>query len=505
MKRLVFILLAFISLNATAQIYDTLPTGSKPYGNQLYISPAGLIIGGTGSAKFRVLGTKKYVDSLLALKVDVVPGKGLSTNDYTTAEKTKLSGIATGATANQTDAYLLSRSNHTGVQTQSTVTNLVTDLAGKEPVFSKNTAFNKNFGSGAGTVAEGSDSRILNGQTAFGWGNHATQGYITQTAGDLRYLRLSGGTLTGALNGTSSNFSTALTVGGSSNVTITTGDIKYNSPSFGFSIYPFPFTANRVQRYQDDDGVVALTKNYGSGNTIGANTTGNAATAIAPQNAGSFKLALATTLQDVTTAGNVTGTPIIMQGLGISNVLSYDTGIGITGTTSNHPLSLWANNAERARILPNGNILIGSTADNGSYKLQVMGGISATGNVGINGDISAANLSSSNYTATTATSTNISTVSNGTNLYTRVGNIVTVSGVVTATNTATGPSVFVMAVPVTSNFTSANDATGTVFTVNSNGGYVYANSGSNTVFIGIGSHTNNASKEYRFTFQYIIK
>ncbi len=37
------------------------------------------------------------VKALLAGKVDAVAGKGLSTNDYTTAEKTKLSGIAEGA------------------------------------------------------------------------------------------------------------------------------------------------------------------------------------------------------------------------------------------------------------------------------------------------------------------------------------------------------------------------------------------------------------------------
>jgi hypothetical protein len=49
--------------------------------------------------------------------------------------------------------------------------------AGYEPGFTKNTAFNKNFGTTAGTVAEGNDSRILNGQTAFGWGNHALVGY----------------------------------------------------------------------------------------------------------------------------------------------------------------------------------------------------------------------------------------------------------------------------------------------------------------------------------------
>ncbi|RQO79123.1 hypothetical protein DBR40_05230 [Pedobacter sp. KBW01] len=66
MKRLLFIIVwALMGVSVFAQTYDTLPTGSKPYGNQLYITPTGLIIGGTGSAKFRVLGTKKYVDSLV--------------------------------------------------------------------------------------------------------------------------------------------------------------------------------------------------------------------------------------------------------------------------------------------------------------------------------------------------------------------------------------------------------------------------------------------------------
>jgi hypothetical protein len=41
----------------------------------------------------------------------------------------------------------------------------------------QNTAFNKNFGITAGTVVEGNDSRINNGQTAFGWGNHAGKYY----------------------------------------------------------------------------------------------------------------------------------------------------------------------------------------------------------------------------------------------------------------------------------------------------------------------------------------
>jgi hypothetical protein len=44
--------------------------------------------------------TKTEVDTALGDKVDKVSGKGLSTNDYTTAEKTKLAGIAEGAEVN---------------------------------------------------------------------------------------------------------------------------------------------------------------------------------------------------------------------------------------------------------------------------------------------------------------------------------------------------------------------------------------------------------------------
>lgn len=47
------------------------------------------------------------------------------------SDKTKLNGVADGATANQTDSYLLSRSNHTGTQAISTVSGLQTALDGK--------------------------------------------------------------------------------------------------------------------------------------------------------------------------------------------------------------------------------------------------------------------------------------------------------------------------------------------------------------------------------------
>ena len=59
---------------------------------------------------------------------------------FTAAERTKLSGVAAGATANSTDATLLARANHTGAQAISTVTNLQSTLDGKQPIDSDLTA-----------------------------------------------------------------------------------------------------------------------------------------------------------------------------------------------------------------------------------------------------------------------------------------------------------------------------------------------------------------------------
>lgn len=82
------------------------------------------------------------VTSGLAGKVDKVTGKGLSTNDYTTAEKNKLAGIATGATAVTVDSTL-SGSSTNAIQNKavydglaakadsSTVSALATTVSGK--------------------------------------------------------------------------------------------------------------------------------------------------------------------------------------------------------------------------------------------------------------------------------------------------------------------------------------------------------------------------------------
>lgn len=52
---------------------------------------------------------------------------------YTSSEATKLSGIASGATANSSDATLLNRANHTGTQTASTISDFAAAWAAQFP------------------------------------------------------------------------------------------------------------------------------------------------------------------------------------------------------------------------------------------------------------------------------------------------------------------------------------------------------------------------------------
>lgn len=58
--------------------------------------------------------------NLSALTQDSIPD-GTTNKGYTQTEKTKLAGIAAGATANSSNATLLARANHTGTQAASTI------------------------------------------------------------------------------------------------------------------------------------------------------------------------------------------------------------------------------------------------------------------------------------------------------------------------------------------------------------------------------------------------
>jgi hypothetical protein len=70
---------------------------------------------------------------------------GTTNKAFLATERTKLTGIATSATANSSDATLLARANHTGTQAISTVTSLQTSLDAKANVLVSSSTHTGNY------------------------------------------------------------------------------------------------------------------------------------------------------------------------------------------------------------------------------------------------------------------------------------------------------------------------------------------------------------------------
>ena len=75
----------------------------------------------------------KALSSNITLNQDDV-GDGTTYKQYSSSDKTKLAGIATGATANDTDVNLKNRANHTGTQTASTISDFSSTVSGNTDV-----------------------------------------------------------------------------------------------------------------------------------------------------------------------------------------------------------------------------------------------------------------------------------------------------------------------------------------------------------------------------------
>ena len=113
--------------------------------------------------------TTAAMNTALGNKVDKVSGKGLSTNDYTTAEKDKLAGIATGA--NKYSLPVATASVLGGVKTSTGITN-------------SSGTISVAYGSAAGTACQGNDSRLSNSRPASdvsAWAKASTKPTYTWT------------------------------------------------------------------------------------------------------------------------------------------------------------------------------------------------------------------------------------------------------------------------------------------------------------------------------------
>jgi len=118
-------------------VKDAQSTATDPYTEWIYIPPQ--TSGGQGT--WEIIGettvdlsdyyNKTETDTLLSGKVDKVAGKGLSTEDYTTAEKNKLAGIAAGAEVNQ-NAFSKVKVGNTEVEADSKTDTL--EIAASGPI-----------------------------------------------------------------------------------------------------------------------------------------------------------------------------------------------------------------------------------------------------------------------------------------------------------------------------------------------------------------------------------
>lgn len=86
----------------------------------------------SGEASNPGLSRLEFHESVPAVAAATTSAAGLMSG----ADKTKLDGIAVGATVNDTDANLKNRANHTGTQAQSTIVDLATALSAKAPLAS---------------------------------------------------------------------------------------------------------------------------------------------------------------------------------------------------------------------------------------------------------------------------------------------------------------------------------------------------------------------------------
>jgi hypothetical protein len=131
-------------------------------------------------------------DAIIALSNGT--NAGVSINDYTTAEKTKLTGIANGATVNDTDINLKNRANHTGTQTASTISDIQSAITNNTAVVANTAKISFDSASStrlSGTIGTNTGDDATN--TQYSGLDSSKQnilsgtGFVKSTAGTISY------------------------------------------------------------------------------------------------------------------------------------------------------------------------------------------------------------------------------------------------------------------------------------------------------------------------------
>lgn len=125
----------------------------------------------------QAIATVELLQTTLDGKQPLDPVLTGTTASFTEALETKLDGIAVGATANQTDVYLLARANHVGTQNISTINGLQSALDNKQPLSAVLTGTQESFttvlktkldGIAAGATVNAADSALRDRSTHTG-------------------------------------------------------------------------------------------------------------------------------------------------------------------------------------------------------------------------------------------------------------------------------------------------------------------------------------------------
>lgn len=222
---------------------------------------------------------KNNIDTLLGKKVDKVDGKGLSTNDFTTAYKNKLDGIATGA-----NKYVLPTASSnvlggikTGYQTSGKVYALQVDSSGNGyvsvPWTDNNTTYSLASTSSNGLLRQlnGSTTQFMRGDGTWATPSNTTYNVVSTSSNGLA-PKLPGNA-SQYLNGegkwtTPSEYTlpqaSSTTLGGvkiGSNITVSSGTISLTKSNVVDALGYTPPTTNTTYEVAttSDDGLMSAT------------------------------------------------------------------------------------------------------------------------------------------------------------------------------------------------------------------------------------------------------
>lgn len=181
-----------IQLNSAGQAVVNVPWVDT---NTAYTAGNGLTLTGTAfSLPITVSGSGNYITDVAQNANGITVTKGnLPSYSLTVATSTSLGGIrlfsdvvnnmapnSVTEIKGRSYAVQLNNNNQAVVNVPWTDNNII--YTSSNGIVLAGTNFTPTYGTTVNTVAQGNDSRINNGETAFGWGNHANAGYLTYSA-----------------------------------------------------------------------------------------------------------------------------------------------------------------------------------------------------------------------------------------------------------------------------------------------------------------------------------